>query len=77
MKPYSEPHKISGASIDSTEARRILRLLDSGGAAQGELNRTALRLGLVTPQADAATTNRRLRDLAEGVMQQHRAGRHP
>jgi hypothetical protein len=65
----SEPHTIMGnAQLTGFEARRILRLIDN--CEQGLLNGIAREANLVTPETDAATVANRLRDLAQGVLQQ-------
>ena len=52
--------------VSKADRDYILRLLDQqSGASQGALNGIALRLGLATPQTDAATVNERLREVAE------------
>ena len=40
-----------------------------------EVNRLAVEYGLATHQTSAATVNRRMRELAEGVLQQYAVGR--
>lgn len=60
-------HIISKGGMSTTEARRILSLIDS--YAQGELNRIAIEYMVATPQSDASGVVRRLRSIAEGVLQ--------
>ena len=68
----NEPYQISGdgsgKGMTATEARRILHLIEN--RAQPELNGLAVTYRLATRQTDAAQVVTRLRNLAEGVLQQ-------
>lgn len=72
LLPRSEPHQISGSGtgrgLSTTEAQRILQLIERG--AQAELHGLAATYRCAPPEADAATVAKRLRNLAEGVLQQ-------
>lgn len=69
--PPSEPHRVSKGGMSSAEARRLLDLLTRTGESgvQATLNGVALKYKLADLTADAATVNRRLREMAEGVQQ--------
>lgn len=66
----SEPHRIV-ESMSRAEACRVLGLLERTGVpeVQATLNGLAVKYRVATAMADAATVNRRLHELAEGVRQ--------
>lgn len=54
--------------FSKSEAQKIIRLCETAEpAALAELNRLALRAGLVTPAADAATVISRMRKAADAI----------
>lgn len=68
---WSEPHTVVPAvAMSATEARNILALIERG--AQATLNGLSVKYGVATARfpPDAATIVRRMRNRAEGVLQQ-------
>ena len=64
----SENHEVYGnKGITDTQANRVLRLIENRDLAS--LNGLALEYGVATPQADAITVIRRMRNLALGVLE--------
>jgi hypothetical protein len=64
----SEPHDIYGIGIDQATAKTILRLLERSDS-QSTLNGLAMKYRVAKPSDDAVTVRKRLRNLAEGLLQ--------